>query len=356
MNRIAIVGPGGAGKSTLARRLGALTGLPLIHMDRERWRPGWDEMPLEQWYPHVDELVARERWIIDGPLSDVQDVVFVRADVVVFLDCPRFRCLWHVARRHRKYRNRPRPEFGPGYEHRLASEFLSAVWTYPHERRPQVLEKLAVAQARGARVVAVRTRKALEPFLREVRSEAAARQRAMPLRRVAIIGSGGAGKSTLARQIGAVTGLPVVHLDREHWQPGWVAPEPDAWAARVEQLAAGDAWVIDGNYGGTMGTRLARADTVVLVDLPRTVCVYRAVKRALRYRNRSRPDMAPGCEEKFDRAFLKWIWDYPATRRPAILARLREERAAGKRVVRLRNSAQVRRFVDSLAPEARPRG
>jgi len=111
------------------------------------------------------------------------------------------------------------------------------------------------------------------------------------MKRVAIIGSGGAGKSTLARQVGDATGFPVIHLDREHWQPGWVAPGSEAWAARVAELVAGEAWIIDGNYGGTMEARFARADTIVLLDLPRTVCLYRAVKRAVLFRNRGRPDM-----------------------------------------------------------------
>lgn len=174
------------------------------------------------------------------------------------------------------------------------------------------------------------------------------------MKRVAIIGSGGAGKSTLARQIGDATGLPVVHLDREHWQPGWVEPDRDEWARRVAALAAGEMWVMDGNYGGTMDVRLQRAHAIILMDLPRLVCVYRVAKRALVYRNRSRPDMAPGCNEKLDWAFFRWIWDYPRTRRPAILARLRAERAAGKRVVRLRNSRQVRRFVESLRATESP--
>jgi adenylate kinase family enzyme len=167
--------------------------------------------------------------------------------------------------------------------------------------------------------------------------------------RVAIIGSGGAGKSTLARQLGDITGLPVVHLDAHFWKPGWVSTPNDEWDATVTELAAGERWILDGNYGRTMELRFARADTVVFVDYSRWLCCYRAVKRRVRYAGRSRPDMAEGCEEKIDLEFLKWIWDYPATRRPGILARLNELRDEGKRVVVLRNPRETRRFLRRVA-------
>jgi len=66
MRRIALVGPGGAGKSTLARRLGARLGLPVVHLDAEHWHPGWVETPAEEWAEKVRALASGERWIIDG--------------------------------------------------------------------------------------------------------------------------------------------------------------------------------------------------------------------------------------------------------------------------------------------------
>lgn len=171
------------------------------------------------------------------------------------------------------------------------------------------------------------------------------------MNRVAIIGSGGAGKSTLARKLGAATGLPVVHLDAEHWLPGWVEPPRDQWRERVSTLATGERWILDGNYGGTMTERLERADTIVFVDLPRSVCVWRAFKRSTLLRHRVRPDMAEGCEERIDLKFLKWIWDYPATRRPAILVALRQARATGKTVVRLRSQRQTDRWLARVSRE-----
>ncbi len=168
-------------------------------------------------------------------------------------------------------------------------------------------------------------------------------------RRIMIIGSGGAGKSTLARQLGERLGLPVIHLDREHWQPGWVEPPRAEWEARVAELVAGERWIIDGNYGGTVGLRLAAADTVIFLDFPRVLCVWRVVQRFLAYRGRSRPDMTPGCPEQLDAEFLRWIWHvFPRKTRPTIL-NLLTEHGAGKSIHILRTPRQVAALLASMA-------
>jgi adenylate kinase family enzyme len=174
---------------------------------------------------------------------------------------------------------------------------------------------------------------------------------ATPMRRVLVIGSGGAGKSTLAARIAERTGLPLIHLDACYWRPGWVETPPEEWTATVARLAAGDAWVMDGNYGGTLDARLAVCDTVIFLDLPRLVCVAGVVRRWLRWRGRSRPDLTPGCPEQLSWEFLSWIWTYPARRRPGILARLRSL-GADRRVVILHSRREAARFVDALAQES----
>ncbi len=169
------------------------------------------------------------------------------------------------------------------------------------------------------------------------------------MKRIVLIGPGGAGKSTLARQIGDKTSLPVIHLDAHYWRAGWVEPPKDEWAARVGALVAREAWVMDGNYGGTMEVRLAAADTIIFLDLPRWLCLARVVRRQIRYRRRTRPDMAPGCPERLTLVFLKYIWNYRRDRRPGILGRMREH-AEGRRLVHLQTPAQVRRFLETLPP------
>ena len=170
--------------------------------------------------------------------------------------------------------------------------------------------------------------------------------------KVLVIGSAGAGKSTLAVQLGAALGLPVVHLDALFWQPGWRETPADAWAQRVAGLLTRDRWVMDGNYGGTLAARVQAADTVVLLAPPRLLCLYRVVRRGVLGRGRSRPDLNPGCPEQLpDWSFLRWIWSYPDEKLPAILALLRDA-GPQKRVVILRSSAEVRRFLSTVRASA----
>lgn len=163
-----------------------------------------------------------------------------------------------------------------------------------------------------------------------------------------IIGSGGAGKSRLARELGALTGLPVIHLDREHWWPRWQPTPAGEWLPKVRELAARDRWILDGHYGSSLDIRMERADTIIFLDFSRWRCVGRVIRRWLAEQREGRPDMAPGCVERFDPAFLLWVWRFPAVNRPALLARLDRFRA-GRRVLVLRSPAEVRRF---LAAEA----
>ncbi|GAB3096860.1 isopentenyl transferase family protein [Lysobacter terrae] len=169
------------------------------------------------------------------------------------------------------------------------------------------------------------------------------------MQRVLVVGAGGAGKSTVAVRLGQLTGLPVVHLDREYWRSGWVEPERAQWEATVDRLITADRWILDGNFGGTMERRIAACDTVVFLDLPRHLCLWRVLKRRLQHRAKSRVDMAPGCDERLSLHFLWWIWSYPWRRRPALLRRLQQLRA-GQRAVILRSDAEIERFLAAFTP------
>jgi len=346
MKRVMIVGPSGAGKSTLARQLGEILGLPVVHLDKLYWQPGWVEPPEEEFRARVLEAMRGETWVIDGNYfaRGAGEERFAACDTVVHLDFPRRICLWRVFWRIVRTYGRVRPDLGEGCPEQFDREFIRWVWDTP-KRRPAMLAAIAPLRA-TKRVVDLRNRGEVARFLRNLRMGAASAP-GKPPNRIAIIGSGGAGKSTLARELGERLRLPVVHLDVEHWRPGWVAPPDSEWERRVAELVSGDRWIIDGNYGGTLETRLAAADTIVLLDMSRWRCRLRVVRRRLTYRGRSRPDMAEGCAEKLDLPFLRWVWNYRRDRRPGILRLLARYRE-GRRVAILTTPREVRVYVSRL--------
>jgi adenylate kinase family enzyme len=172
------------------------------------------------------------------------------------------------------------------------------------------------------------------------------------MRRVLLIGVGGSGKSVLAATIAAQTGLPLIHLDALFWKPGWIETPRDEWRRIVEELVQADAWIMDGNYGGTLDLRLAACDTVLFLDFPATVCLWRIFKRRAQFRNKPRPDAGSDCPERLNWEFLRWIWTYRKKRRPKILAKLSSASGQGKQVIVLRNSRDVKHFVARLACES----
>ncbi|WP_296716685.1 AAA family ATPase [Erythrobacter sp.] len=136
------------------------------------------------------------------------------------------------------------------------------------------------------------------------------------MRRVMIIGPCGSGKSTLARELALRMGLPLVHMDRLGWQAGWVETEKSELNARLADAVAQDAWLIEGNYGRTLAPRLERADTVLYLDFPIRLCLWRLIRRVTSLRGQSRPDMPEGCPERFDAAFFWYVLNWNSGPRP----------------------------------------
>ncbi len=131
------------------------------------------------------------------------------------------------------------------------------------------------------------------------------------MQRVMIYGGSGSGKSTLARDIGKITGLPVVHIDPMYFRAGWVQRPNSETTKLILAAVATQQWVFDGNHHSTFPERIARADTVIFLDFPTWLRLWRVISRTLRYRGKTRPDMAPGCPERFDAEFIfKWVAGY----------------------------------------------
>ncbi len=163
------------------------------------------------------------------------------------------------------------------------------------------------------------------------------------MKKILVIGSSGSGKSTFSRRLGEVTGIEIIHLDKLHWKPNWTEPSKDEWKETLEKAMRGAAWIMDGNYSGTLEMRLAVCETVIFLDMPRTVCVYRVLKRVARSYGKTRPDMAENCVEHFDWSFIKWIWDFENRSKPKmerLLTQFKDEKA----IIRLKSRKEVEHF------------
>lgn len=169
--------------------------------------------------------------------------------------------------------------------------------------------------------------------------------------RVMVIGGSGAGKSTLAQQIGARLDLPVVHLDALFWKSGWVESDKVEFAERLRVLYTADRWVIDGNYSTTWPERLARAEVVVFLDISRNRRLWRVLRRIVRGFGKTRPDMAPGCPERLDWGFLRWVAEYDRRGRDAALELVRSP-PGQVTAHHLRSNSEIQQFLAEL-PESR---
>jgi adenylate kinase family enzyme len=149
------------------------------------------------------------------------------------------------------------------------------------------------------------------------------------VRRIVILGRGGAGKSTLAVRLGTVLGLPVTELDKHFWPPDLTPVPKERWAAVLRGLCDADRWLLDGDLGpyDVLSVRLRAADTVVVLDFPLWRCAWRALRRS-----------------RENRAFWVWLVTYRRRALPVVLAAIAEH-AGQARVHVLRSPRAVEKFL-----------
>lgn len=167
------------------------------------------------------------------------------------------------------------------------------------------------------------------------------------MKRVLVIGGSGAGKSTLATALAEKTGLPLIHMDVVFWKPGWVETPDDEFVPRIEELAAKDAWIMEGNFSRTFPIRMPRADTIIMVTRPRWLCLLRAIWRSIKYFGRTRPDLGDGCPERLDLEFYKWIWNFPIRSVPKNLYAMASLGAHAEHVF-IRSDREAAEYLESV--------
>lgn len=162
-----------------------------------------------------------------------------------------------------------------------------------------------------------------------------------------IIGQAGSGKSTLARRLGEALDLPVFHIDRIHWKPGWVEREGKEKDLLCADVHAKDTWVFEGGRSVTWPDRLNRADTLIWLDFPFSVRVWRAFKRRVKYSGKTRPDLPSNCPEQLSAKFVKFFWNTRHTQRQ-MMRQFFHSAPEEKEKYRLSNRMEVEQLVETL--------
>ncbi|MGN9776438.1 topology modulation protein [Micromonospora sp. H33] len=168
MDRIAIIGCGGSGKSTVARHLARVLNAPLIHLDAIYYDKQWDPLPQDQFAQQQRQLVGAKRWIIEGNYASTLPIRLVAADTVIFLDLPTPTCLWGIAQRRWRYRGGQHS--ADGVYDRLTWSFIRYILSYRRRMRPRV-QRLVREHGPDARLITLTSRRQVNLFINRLRDE-----------------------------------------------------------------------------------------------------------------------------------------------------------------------------------------
>jgi adenylate kinase family enzyme len=170
--------------------------------------------------------------------------------------------------------------------------------------------------------------------------------------RILVIGCSGGGKSTLSQKLAQHFGLRYISIDRDiFWLPGWKErPRPEQRQI-IAEMVAEESWIMDGSNPSTFDLRLPRTDLIIWVRVSRFVCIWSVCKRWLTFFGRTRPEMAAGCIEKLDWAFVRFIWTYDQKFAARFVAGIGEY-GPQVPVLELKSRREMRRLLDLLGTSA----
>ena len=175
------------------------------------------------------------------------------------------------------------------------------------------------------------------------------------MQRISVVGSSGAGKTSLARVISARLGIPRIELDAIYWGPEWTHLDDEEFGVEVADAVAGDTWIVDGNYSSTPVQEIiwGRADTVVWLDLPRRVVTWRVLRRSVQ-RAATGEQMWAGNTERWSNLvkwqpednIVRWSWTRFHPTREKYAARMSDQRWKHLTFVMLRSRTEVAQFLE----------
>lgn len=167
------------------------------------------------------------------------------------------------------------------------------------------------------------------------------------MKRVLVIGCPGSGKSTFSSRLSKEASLPVIHLDSYYWKPGWISCSHEEFDEILKTLLIQETYIMDGNYGRTLEVRIPFADTVYFFDFPRSLCLYRVMKRTILNHGTAGEYMGKDCQESIDYKFLKSVWNFRKNQRMRIIDVLARYKGS-KNIVIFRKPKEVNDYLKTL--------
>ncbi|MEV2189805.1 topology modulation protein [Streptomyces phaeochromogenes] len=168
------------------------------------------------------------------------------------------------------------------------------------------------------------------------------------MKKVAIVGCGGSGKSHVARRLGVILDAPVTHLDAVYYDDAWKTLDQEKFTALQRDLVAVPKWVIDGNYNSTLQTRLEACDTVVLMDVSTIATLWGIFSRQIRHGAGHQGD---GVHNRIHWGVIKYVATYRRRMRPRVMAKIDEFARGHAEVVLLTGRRHTRRWLQQVAAQ-----
>ncbi len=158
--------------------------------------------------------------------------------------------------------------------------------------------------------------------------------------KIHVTGNAGSGKTTLAKELGEILDIEVYGLDKVVWQAGWQKTPINERKQLEKKLTEKTDWVID----GVSSISRKKSDIIIFLDYPRYICMFRGIKRSIKYLFKTRPELPENCPEiKIIPSLIKIIWQFPKVAKPAILDDIKN-----KKGVRVSNKAELQQFLNSV--------